>query len=227
MRLHQQPGNMHRMTADTAELLRLILNLIRFGTIAEIDHDAQRVRVKVGNNLTTWRPWATARAGTAQTWWPPTLGEQVILLSPEGNYDNAVIFPAIYSNQFASPSTNPAHHTTRYADGAIVQYDSAAHALTATLPDGTSVSVLPGKVTSNAEDTLCTGNLAVLKNLIVNGMSMLNGGMAVTAGAGGGAAATIDGTLQASGDIVASGISLTSHTHGGVKGGGDKTGGPQ
>ncbi|MGS0740442.1 phage baseplate assembly protein V [Glaciimonas sp. GG7] len=218
---------MHRMTADISELFRLILNLIRLGTIAEIDHDTQRVRVRVGNNLTNWRPWITARAGTAQTWWPPSLGEQIILLSPEGDFENGVILSAVYSDQFAPPSTNPAHHTTRYSDGAIVQYDSATHALTATLPDGTSVTVLPGCVTSNAEDTICTGNLTVEKNLIVNGLSSLNAGMAVSAGADGGTAAVIKGQLNASGDIVARGISLTGHTHGGIERGGDNTGGPQ
>ena len=67
VRRFQQPGNMQRMTADYSELLRLILNLIRFGTIADIDHDAQRVRVLVGKNTTTWRPWITFRAGDAQT----------------------------------------------------------------------------------------------------------------------------------------------------------------
>ncbi|MBC7489584.1 MAG: hypothetical protein H7240_05960 [Glaciimonas sp.] len=51
---------------------------------------------------------------------------------------------------------------------------------------------MPGKVTSNAEDTICTGNLNVLKNLTVTGLSSLNGGMAVTAGADGGAAAVIN-----------------------------------
>jgi len=215
------------MTADTSELLRLLLNLIRVGTIADIDHDAQRVRVRVGKNTTTWRPWTTARAGQAQTWWPPSMGEQVILLSPEGNFDHGVILPAVYSNQFAPPSTDPAHHTTRYPDGAVVQYDSAAHVLSATLPDGTSVTALPGKVTSNAEDTLCTGNLTVLKNLIVGGLSSLNGGMAVTPGKDGGAAALINGKLEASDDVVAKGISLVKHPHGGVQKGNDDSGAPK
>jgi hypothetical protein len=50
--MHQcrQPGNMHRMTADLSEPLRLIL--IRVGVIVEVDHDSQRVTVCSGNNLT-------------------------------------------------------------------------------------------------------------------------------------------------------------------------------
>ena len=224
---------MQRMTADYSDLLRLILNLIRFGTIADINHNTQRVRVKVGENVTTWRPWITLRAGDAQTWFPPSMGEQVIVLSPEGDFDNAAILPAIYSDKYKSPSTNPAHHTTRYADGAVVQYDRERHILSATLPDGTSVTVAPGKVTSNAEDTECTGNLLVQKNLVVNqnltvnGMSALNAGMNVQAGKAGGPAAMVQGIIQATMDVVAAGISLVKHPHGGVKKGDDDTGGPK
>lgn len=215
------------LSTDLSELLRLILNLIRLGTIADIDHAAQRVRVHVGNNTTTWRPWITLRAGDAQTWWPPSIGEQVMLLSPEGNFDNAVVLPAVYSDKFTTPSTNPAHHTTRYSDGAVIQYDSAAHALTATLPDGTSVSAVPGKVTSNAEDTECTGNLLVQKNLIVNGFAALNAGMNVKAGEADGPAAMVEGTMRATMDVIAGDISLSGHKHGKVKKGDDDTDGPK
>ncbi|WP_038496801.1 phage baseplate assembly protein V [Collimonas arenae] len=215
------------MTIDRSELLRLLLNLIRFGTIAEIDHDAQHVRVKVGKNTTTWRPWITARAGETQIWCPPSLGEQVILLSPEGDFNKAAVLPAVYSDKFKTPSTNPAHHTIRYMDGTVVQYDSSSHTLTATLSDGTSVTLAPGKVTSNAEDTICTGNLTVEKNLTVNGFAALNAGMNVKAGKAGGAAAMIQGIMQATVDVIASGISLVKHPHGGVKKGGDDTEGPK
>jgi phage baseplate assembly protein V len=224
---------MQCMTADYSDLLRLILNLIRFGTIADINHDTQRVRVKVGENVTTWRPWITFRAGDAQTWFPPSLGEQVIVLSPEGDFANAAILPAIYSDKYKSPSTNPEHNTTRYKDGTVVQYDSAAHTLTATLSDGTSVTLAPSKVTSNAEDTECTGNLLVQKNLVVNqnltvnGMSALNAGMNVKAAKAGGPAAVVQGIIQATMDVVAAGISLVKHPHGGVKKGEDESGGPK
>lgn len=231
MHLPPQPGNMQCMTADLStdisELLRLILNMIRVGAVIDIDYDAQLVRVQVGKNTPTWRPWAVYRAGDAQTWWPPSLGEQVILLSPEGNFDNAVILPALYSNKFQPPSTNPAHHTTRYKDGAVVQYDSATHALTATLPGGTSVSAVPGTVTSNATETICTGNLTVEKNLTVNGFAALNAGMNVKAGKGGGAAAIVEGVMRATVDVIAKAVSLVSHPHGGVKKGDDDTEGPK
>jgi len=214
-----------RMTTDYSELLRLILNLIRFGSIAEVDCDAQRVRVNVGGNLTDWRPWLTWRAGTTQTWCPPTVGEQVILLSPEGDLMQSVVLPAVYSELHPTPTTNSSHHTIRYPDGAVIQYDYSAHQLTAVIPNG-SAEVTADQVISNAPETLCTGNLTVQKDLIVNGFSSLNAGMNVQAGSAG-AAAIIQGSLEASNDVIAHGISLASHRHGGIQSGGSDTGAPK
>lgn len=41
---------------DFAALSRMIENLIRLGTIAAVDHAAQRVRVLTGDLLTGWLP---------------------------------------------------------------------------------------------------------------------------------------------------------------------------
>ena len=213
------------MTPDTTELFRLILNLIRLGTIAEVDCRTQRVRVNVGGNLTGWRPWVTLRAGEARNWWPPSVGEQVVLLSPEGDLNQSVVLPALYSQNTLPPSTHPAHHTVHYSDGTVIQYDCATHQLTAVIPNG-SATVTAGQVISNAPETMCTGNLTVQKNLIVNGFSALNAGMAVSGGSGG-AAAVIQGSLQATQDVMANGISLANHQHSGVEAGGSDTGAPK
>jgi phage baseplate assembly protein V len=154
-------------------------------------------------------------------------GEQIVLLSPGGDLTVGVILQAVYSDAFPAPSDNPALHSTHYPDGAVVHYDFQAHTLSTTLPDGTSVTVAPGKVTSNAEDTECTGNLLVQKNLIVNGFVALNAGMNVQAGKEGRPAAVIKGSMHATVDVTAAGISLVTHPHSGVKKGDDESGGPK
>ena len=140
--------------------------------------------------------------------------------------------PALYSQAFDAPETSDTIHTTHYSDGAVVQYDHAAHALTATLPGGTA-TITADKVTSNAPSTICTGDLTVMKNLIVKqsttveGATTLNGGVNAKAGAAGGVAMAVQGTFKASDDVLAGAISLAKHPHGGVKAGGDQSGGPQ
>ncbi|MDN2669794.1 phage baseplate assembly protein V [Janthinobacterium sp. SUN026] len=219
------------MNADLSDLLRLLQNLIRLGTIAEVK--GAKARVRLGPNLITeWLNWATRRAGSTRTWSAPTVGEQVIVFSPGGDLTRGIIVPALYSQAFDAPESSDTIHTTHYPDGAVVQYDHAAHALTATLPGGTA-TVTADKVTSNAPSTICTGDLTVMKNLIVKqsttveGVTTLNGGVNAKAGAAGGVAMAVQGSIKATDDVLAGAISLAKHTHGGVRAGGDQSGGPQ
>lgn len=220
------------MNADIAELFRLLKNLIRNGTITEVKDGRARVQL-APDLITTWLRWGTPRAGDARTAWTPSVGEQVTVYSEGGDLTQGVIALSINSDKYPAPSNNPAIHTTNYADGAITEYDQEKHTWTVKLPDGSAAIVIANNVTANADhvtsnapETTCTGNLKVEKNLIVNGMASLNAGMAVKGGDGG-ATATINGTLNATGDVTASGISLRSHRHGGVQSGGDSTGAPQ
>ncbi|MDZ5634475.1 phage baseplate assembly protein V [Janthinobacterium sp. GMG1] len=222
---------MHCMNADLSDLTRLLQNLIRLGTIAEVK--GAKARVRLGPTLTTeWLKWATPRAGSTRTWSAPTVGEQVIVFSPGGDLTRGIILPALYSQEFDAPDTSDSIHTTHYPDGAVVQYDHAAHALTATLPGGTA-TITADTVTSNAPSTICTGDLTIMKNLIVKqsttveGVTTLNGGVNAKAGADGGVAMAVQGTIKASEDVLAGAISLAKHAHGGVKAGSDRSGGPQ
>ncbi len=221
---------MHCMNADLSNLSRLLQNLIRLGTIAQVD--GAKARVQLGPKLTTeWLNWITQRAGSTCTWSAPTVGEQVIVFSPGGDLTRGIILPALYSQAFDAPETNPTIHTTHYPDGAVVQYDHEAHALTATLSGGTA-TITADKVTSNAPSTICTGDLTVMKSLIVmetatvNGATALNGGVNAKAGAAGGVAVAVQGTVKASDDVLAGAISLAKHLHNGVRAGSDQSGGP-
>ncbi|MBP4050654.1 phage baseplate assembly protein V [Chromobacterium violaceum] len=70
---------------DFADLSHRQESLIRFGTIAEVDHAARRVRVQSGGLTSYWIPWGARRAGQARDGDPPTDGEQVVLLCPSGD----------------------------------------------------------------------------------------------------------------------------------------------
>lgn len=222
---------MQCMNADLSNLSRLLQNLIRLGTIAQVD--GAKARVQLGPKLTTeWLSWITPRAGTTCAWSAPTVGEQVMVLSPGGDLTRGVILPALFSKAFDAPETSDTIHTTHYPDGAVVQYDHEAHALTATLPGGTA-TITADKVTSDAPSTICTGDVTIIGNLLVQktatvtGAAALNGGVNAKAGAAGGVAMSVQGSVKASEDVTAGGISLAKHAHGGVRSGSDKSGGPQ
>lgn len=218
------------MNADLSEILRLLQNMIRPGTIAEVD--GAKARVMLSPKLTTeWLNWAALRAGTTRTWSAPTVGEQVLVLSPGGDLTRGMILPAMYSNDHDAPENDGAIHAIHYPDGAVIRYDHAAHLLSANLPGGTAI-IIADKVTSDAPNTICTGDLTVKGSLLVEhdatvtGATALNGGASAKAGAAGGPAVAVQGSVKASDDVLAGAVSLAKHLHSGIKAGSDKSGGP-
>ncbi|EBP1747019.1 phage baseplate assembly protein V [Salmonella enterica] len=113
------------MNAQLTEIMRLITNLIRTGTVTEVDRENWLCRVKVGELETNWINWLTLRAGSARTWWCPSPDEQVVVLSMGGNLETAFVLPAIYSNQFAPPSDSVDGCVTEYPDGGWFEYEPA------------------------------------------------------------------------------------------------------
>ncbi len=113
------------MNAQLTEIMRLISNLIRTGTVTEVDRKNWLCRVKVGELETNWINWLTLRAGGARTWWCPSLDEQVVVLSMGGNLETAFALPAIYSSEFSPPSDSVDGCVTQYPDGGWFEYEPA------------------------------------------------------------------------------------------------------
>jgi phage baseplate assembly protein V len=72
-----------------SELARAVRDLIRTGAVSEIDTEQGLCRVQTGELVTNWLHWLTPRAGAARTWWAPSVGEQVLILSLAGELDTA------------------------------------------------------------------------------------------------------------------------------------------
>jgi len=212
------------MTPDLSELVRTIPNLIRTGKIAEIN--ANKVRVRLSPTLlTTWLQWIALRAGDVIDWCPPSIGEQVIVFSPNGDLTQGKVLAGLFSAGSPAPQTSLNIHAIHYPDGAVVLYDFGKHSLSAILPAGSSALVKADAVTADAPQTTCTGDVTIKGNLVVEGFSALNNGAKVLGGDGG-AAIVIDGDVTATGDIKAGDISLRNHPHGEIKRGDEKSGVP-
>ncbi|MEQ4541139.1 MAG: phage baseplate assembly protein V [Billgrantia sp.] len=169
---------------NVAELLRLINNLIRLGTIAEVDHATARVRVKAGELLTAWLPWLEARAGTTRTWSPPTVGEQVVLLSPGGDLAAAVVLTGIYQEAHPAPNSSPNVIGRWLPDGTRIEYDHEAKTLTIDCVGAVHVKAA-GKVTVDAESIHHNGGSAVVTTAHIchlTGLPHGDGSSTVTAG---------------------------------------------
>ncbi|MFC3581093.1 phage baseplate assembly protein V [Sphingomonas hylomeconis] len=182
--------------SDPADSQRLIGDLIRLGTVVSVDLAAGTCRFRTGDIVTGDVPWLAGRSGATRTWSPVSVGEQGMLICPEGDTAAGIVLPGLFSNARPAPASEDIE-LVEHADGARISYDAAAHALSAILPDGATVTIE------------ANGGLSI------KGDVALDGRLSVT------------GTIVADGEITAKGVKLSKHQHLLVKAGTDKSGDPE
>jgi phage baseplate assembly protein V len=195
------------MSGMSDDIMRQLANLIRFGTVQAVT--GKRVQVKIGGLLTRPIAWVSTRAGKTKTWSPPDIGEQVMVLSPNGDIGAAVALGGIFCDANDMPEDATADRVLiAFRDGAVLLYDQAAHLLKGTLPDGGRVEIIaPAGFTFS-------GNVDI------------DGALNVSQ------TATFEKTLHAKQDITsdadvkAGSISLINHPHGLIKSGTETSGKP-
>lgn len=187
---------------DLAALSRMLENLIRFGVIAAVQMEPPRAQVITGTLTTAWLPWLALRAGSDREWDPPTIGEQVILFSPSGQLANGIILTGVFSDHIPANGNRAGLHRRTYVDGTVIEYDSVAHHLNATLVDGGTTNLIS------------RGGINLVGNITHQGDYTQTGNQKIT------------GRVDVSDDVVAADVSLVNHLTSGVKQGGDQSGRP-
>lgn len=191
-----------------AELSRQLANIIRTGTIQHLDLQKARCRVAVGALVTDWLPFWATRAGTTRTWSAPTIGEQCVIFSPSGELAAGLVLAGGYSDDNEAPSASADEHLITFADGATIIYNhgsSTAHV------SGVSKVYIDAaeSIDINCPQTTIQGALTVL------GLLTYQNGMVGEGGE--------NEAARITGDVIANGVSLVNHTHGGIEPGGGNT----
>lgn len=133
---------LERLATRVAELERRLANMIRTGTVEDLDAGAGRVRVRYGDEAVTAPiPWLAEAAGETRDWRPPDPGEQVLLVSPSGEMGLAIALPAVYRDRFPAPASDARESVRVHGDDARFSYDAGAHVLTVALPSGGSLRI--------------------------------------------------------------------------------------
>lgn len=187
-----------------AELLRLLENIVRTGTVTEIDEEKWRVRVQSGGLDSNWLRWTAQRAGAFKVWVPPSVGEQVWFLCLGGNTDVAFIGGSLYSADNPAPGASRNEMVVTAPDGATFRYDAEAGALQV---KGIKSAVVEAsvKITLDTPEVECT-NLLTTKNLNVTEGGEMSGDITHTGGA-----------------FMSNGVQVDNHNHGAVERGGSWT----
>jgi phage baseplate assembly protein V len=184
-----------------------LATLVRIGTVTAVDLASARCTVRYGDpdddepGETPPIRWLTARAGATRVWSPPSIGEQVLLLSPGGQVGSAIALTGIVQDAFPALGSSEAE-MIEFADGARITYDAQAGALTAILPAGATAEIeAPG-------------------GIILRGPVTIEGDVTIEG------AVDVSETVTAADDVIAAGKSLKSHRHTAVAAGSSQSGPP-
>ncbi len=188
----------------SAEINRRLDNIIRFGTIAEVDYATARARVKSGQILTDFLPFITLRAGTTKTWSPPTVGEQCVILASSGELTTACILVGLYTQN--SPSHSPDVHVIEFADGAKIEYNQSSGALVVT-GIKTAAITAANQINIDCPTVNIKGNVNIMGAITTADNGGAKGNISISGNV------EVKGTVTAKGDVKAGTISLQNHTH--------------
>lgn len=191
-----------------AETNRRLENIIKLGTIAEVDYEKAKARVKSGAILTDFLPFTTARAGDVKTWTPPSIGEQVLVFSMSGELTNGVIMTGIYQQSQSAPSQNGKEHLITFPDGTAIRYNHQDGDFNFAFPDGAQIHY---NHKSGALEVKAIQKITITcPQITLNGNVQLNGNLNCEGNM------ELNGTIKSTGDQIAGSISQINHTHGGV-----------
>ena len=161
--LYRQIAELHNAHADLAaahqDLKDRHERMFRPGTVASVDPNAHTYRHVLGLDengnqiLSPPRPYSQ-HAGQLKLHNPPSVGQQMLLISPDGDFEQGIGMPYGWSNANASPSTSGSTIAGIFA-GISFSLNGSALALTANV-------TLTGNLTQ-------TGNLSVSGNVGASG----------------------------------------------------------
>ena len=220
------------------EMDRRLGNILKQGTVVQLDEINARVQVEVDDELTTdWLPWFSGKAGKTSEWSPPEIGEQVMILSPSGELAQGWVMRGTYKDDAPHPfGATKTQHITLFEDGSKTIYDLATKTMTV-ICVGDVVVQAAGNInlTAVGQINLTAGtqlNLAAANINIVAAVAIGLAAPAIGIAAGGGGA-TFSGDTDWSGNvthhnghITSNGIVVDTHHHSGVMSGPSVTGPP-
>lgn len=108
---------------DLADIKRRLDNTVRHGPVAEVDAKKQRVRLKTGGTeqepqLSPWIPYGQV-AGAVKLHTPPSVGQQMTMFAPTGDFRQAMAMPFTWSDDNKSPGEKPDEHVLTFENVSI------------------------------------------------------------------------------------------------------------
>ncbi|MCA3987820.1 phage baseplate assembly protein V [Vibrio vulnificus] len=113
-----------------SQLVRLLSEMIQFGTIIEVQAKPLRYKVQFDENrVSDWIPMNVSHAAEVRSWKPLQVGEQVVVLKPFGA-QGGVIVASLNQTKFDQPKDKLNLYYHEFPDGTWLEYDMEEHKLT-------------------------------------------------------------------------------------------------
>lgn len=111
------------------QLIRLLSEMIQFGTVIAVQAKPLRYKVRFDEERTSdWLRSNVGHAAEVKDWHPMQNGEQVVVLKPFGT-QGGVIVASLNQAQFDQPKDNLKQFYREFPDGTWLQYDMENHQL--------------------------------------------------------------------------------------------------
>ncbi len=176
--------------------------------VSRVDAKTHRLKVTIPaleDLESDWLPMLTANAGGNQFYALPDVGELVIAIL-DAHGESGVVLGAIYNDVDTPPVADANMWVKKFNNGTIISHDRTSGAVV--VQTSGAVTVTASSVTINAPSITLNGDVTVTGEMSVTG------------------AVSVAQTVNAAGGVTGAGVSLSTHTHGGVESGGKRTSGP-
>ena len=199
------------MNTSPIENERRLQSIINRGIVTQVDHAAARCRVQIDGLETDWLKFTSARIGKVKIWNPPSVGEQVLVISETGELSTGLVTTSFDYDDQPMPSANADTFEIHCDDGASFIYNHATHKLGVTLPDESTTTLISDVINLRANDV----------NLHCDNYSVACSSYSVDCDY-----YSLDSqTNNQNGTLTINGQPYLAHNHNGVESGGSSTGG--
>lgn len=153
-----------------SDLSQRVARMIRFGNITAVQASPPRCRVTFGTDPITGLPHESGwlrLAGIADDnmsiWRLPAEGASVLVLSPGGEINGGLVFPAGFTDDRTPPSDDPDEFVIRFSNGASVRYHTGDNVMTASMPEG-GVFRVGGDIEATGDVRDKTGTMQAMRD---------------------------------------------------------------
>lgn len=199
------------MNTSPIETERRLQSFINRGIVTHVDYAAARCRVQIDGVETDWLKFSAARIGKVKIWNPPSVGEQVLVISETGELSTGLVTTSFDYDDQPMPSANADTFEIHCDDGASFIYNHATHNLGIRLPNDSTTILVSSSVQISADDVFvdCTNYRVACSTYAIDTQSY----------------SLSSQSNNQKGTLTINGKPYLSHRHSGVESGPSSTGG--